>query len=257
MPKKYYAVRRGRQTGVFATWAECQAQVKGVSGAEFKSFLTEAEAQTFVKQASSQAIHGSRHNRTAKQACDAKEQVAAIQAKAPADAVFAFTDGACRPNPGHGAAGAIVHWRLGGRVVHNESFSRDLGRRSTNNIAELTGTQLALEAVRTAASDRACSEVFVFTDSRYTVGCLGQDTGYKPKKNLELIATIRALVKTLGKPVHFHWVPGHAGLRENEQVDALVEQVLAAAATPAVAVESSKSRKRKHSSSTTVRDDRE
>lgn len=40
MAKKYYAVRTGRKTGVFMTWAECQKQVTGFSGAEFKSFST-------------------------------------------------------------------------------------------------------------------------------------------------------------------------------------------------------------------------
>lgn len=46
--KKYYAVKVGRQTGVFTSWADCEAQVKGFAGAEFKSFATEAEAQAFV-----------------------------------------------------------------------------------------------------------------------------------------------------------------------------------------------------------------
>ena len=48
MAKKYYAVRKGRKTGVFATWAECQKQVTGFSGAEFKSFGTMEEAKAFV-----------------------------------------------------------------------------------------------------------------------------------------------------------------------------------------------------------------
>ena len=38
MAKKYYAVRSGRKTGVFLSWAECEEQVKGFSGAEYKSF---------------------------------------------------------------------------------------------------------------------------------------------------------------------------------------------------------------------------
>ena len=48
MAKKYYAVRTGRKTGVFMTWAECQKQVTGFSGAEFKSFPTMEEAQAFA-----------------------------------------------------------------------------------------------------------------------------------------------------------------------------------------------------------------
>jgi len=36
--KKIYAVRKGRQTGLFETWPECEAQIKGFKGAEYKSF---------------------------------------------------------------------------------------------------------------------------------------------------------------------------------------------------------------------------
>ena len=35
---KFYAVRTGRQPGVFASWAECEAQTKNYSGALHKSF---------------------------------------------------------------------------------------------------------------------------------------------------------------------------------------------------------------------------
>ena len=35
---KYYAVKNGRQTGIFESWAECEEQVKGFSGAVYKSF---------------------------------------------------------------------------------------------------------------------------------------------------------------------------------------------------------------------------
>ena len=32
----FYAVKAGRKTGVFTTWEECEIQVKGFSGAEYK-----------------------------------------------------------------------------------------------------------------------------------------------------------------------------------------------------------------------------
>ena len=60
MAKKYYAVRKGRKTGVFATWAECQKQVTGFSGAEFKSFGTMEEAKAFVGGESAQAAPGNK-----------------------------------------------------------------------------------------------------------------------------------------------------------------------------------------------------
>ncbi|KAG0568933.1 hypothetical protein KC19_6G052700 [Ceratodon purpureus] len=45
---KYYAVRRGRVTGVFRTWKECNLQVCRFRGAEFKSFGTLEEARAFL-----------------------------------------------------------------------------------------------------------------------------------------------------------------------------------------------------------------
>lgn len=45
---KYYAVRKGVTPGVYATWPECEANVKGYPGAEYKSFKTLEEADRFV-----------------------------------------------------------------------------------------------------------------------------------------------------------------------------------------------------------------
>ncbi len=45
---KYYAVRKGYQTGIFSTWKECQQQVNGFSGAEYKSFTSLQEAKNFI-----------------------------------------------------------------------------------------------------------------------------------------------------------------------------------------------------------------
>ncbi|MCM1181973.1 MAG: ribonuclease H family protein [Roseburia sp.] len=48
MAKKFYAVKAGRETGIFETWAECRNQIHGFSGAIYKSFATKAEAEAFV-----------------------------------------------------------------------------------------------------------------------------------------------------------------------------------------------------------------
>jgi ribonuclease HI len=41
---KFYVVWKGFKTGVFDTWAECQSQVAGFSGARFKAFATREAA---------------------------------------------------------------------------------------------------------------------------------------------------------------------------------------------------------------------
>jgi len=48
MGKKYYAVRNGRNTGIYNTWNECKSQVNGYSGCSFKSFSTKSEAQAYM-----------------------------------------------------------------------------------------------------------------------------------------------------------------------------------------------------------------
>jgi len=47
--KSFYAVAKGRQTGIFWSWAECEASVKGYPS-DFKGFATYEEAAAFLEQ---------------------------------------------------------------------------------------------------------------------------------------------------------------------------------------------------------------
>lgn len=47
---KFYAVKKGRQTGIFLSWEECEAQVKGYKGALYKSFSSRASALAYLDQ---------------------------------------------------------------------------------------------------------------------------------------------------------------------------------------------------------------
>ncbi|CAN8103364.1 unnamed protein product [Discula destructiva] len=46
--ERFYAVRAGRMPGVYATWAECQANITGFQGAMYKAFPTREEAALFA-----------------------------------------------------------------------------------------------------------------------------------------------------------------------------------------------------------------
>ena len=48
MAKKHYAVRQGKEPGIYNTWGECQAQVIGFKGAEYKSFKKLEEAESYM-----------------------------------------------------------------------------------------------------------------------------------------------------------------------------------------------------------------
>jgi ATP-dependent DNA helicase PIF1 len=46
----FYAVKKGHNPDVYETWEECQYQIEGFSGAEFKKFKTMEEATAFIKE---------------------------------------------------------------------------------------------------------------------------------------------------------------------------------------------------------------
>ena len=46
--KKVYAVKKGKQTGLFYSWTDCREAINGYSGAEYKGFESEKEAQNYL-----------------------------------------------------------------------------------------------------------------------------------------------------------------------------------------------------------------
>jgi ribonuclease HI len=132
--------------------------------------------------------------------------------------VEAFTDGACRGNPGPGGWGVVL--RYGNHERELSGGEPD----TTNNRMELTAAIRALEAL----SER-CS-VDVFTDSTYVRSGITEwlpawkvrgwrTAGRKPVKNRDLWQRLSELVGD--HDVRWHWVKGHAGHPENERADAL------------------------------------
>ncbi|KAK6380703.1 hypothetical protein LTS17_004903 [Exophiala oligosperma] len=47
--RKFYAVREGKEPGIYETWPECLSQVKGFKGAVFKTFQNLHEAQAWME----------------------------------------------------------------------------------------------------------------------------------------------------------------------------------------------------------------
>jgi viroplasmin and RNaseH domain-containing protein len=46
--KQYYAVRIGREPGIYLTWEECKAQVDGYAKAQYKGFGSLEEAEAYL-----------------------------------------------------------------------------------------------------------------------------------------------------------------------------------------------------------------
>ncbi len=137
--------------------------------------------------------------------------------------VEAFTDGACRGNPGPGGWGVVLSYN--GRVRELCGGEPD----TTNNRMEITAAIRALEALRERCRVR------VFTDSTYVKNGITQwlpnwrrrgwrTAGRKPVKNQDLWQDLASL--TDRHEVSWHWVRGHAGHPGNERADRLANQGL-------------------------------
>jgi ribonuclease HI len=87
----------------------------------------------------------------------------------------------------------------------------------TNQKAELLAVREALLKVR----DRPSTQVTIYTDSQYAIGCL--TGGWKVKANAEIVASILPLIRECAA-FRMVKVPGHSGHPLNERADALAVQ---------------------------------
>jgi ribonuclease HI len=68
--------------------------------------------------------------------------------------------------------------------------------------------------------------VILHTDSEYAIGALTK--AWKIRANKHLIEQARVLAATFAN-LRFEWIPGHAGIAENERCDALARAAIQAA----------------------------
>ena len=144
----------------------------------------------------------------------APEESAAVGAEPAGDAIIVWTDGACTGNPGPMGLGAVI---IDGD--HRTELSEFLGV-GTNNIAELTAIERALEAIPDAERRRP---IVIHSDSSYSIGLLSK--GWKAKANQELVARLRALTRQFPN-LHLVKVKGHSGVPENERADELARDAV-------------------------------
>ncbi|MBA4284533.1 MAG: ribonuclease HI [Xanthomonadaceae bacterium] len=141
-------------------------------------------------------------------------------------AVIAYTDGACRGNPGPGGWGVFLQYGH-----HRKEFSGGEAP-TTNNRMELMAAISALESLR-----EPCV-VTLHTDSKYVLQGLTEwlpgwkkrgwkTADKKPVKNQDLWERLDTAAAR--HQVDWKWVKGHAGDPGNENADRLANQGLEAA----------------------------
>lgn len=130
--------------------------------------------------------------------------------------IAVFTDGSCLGNPGPGGWAALLKYGNRQKMISGQSAE------TTNNRMELTAVIKALSALR-----EACL-IELYTDSKYVMdGSLQWLKNWKtknwvnskkePVKNVDLWKKLDEKIQI--HQINWHWVKGHSGHPENEQVD--------------------------------------
>ncbi|WP_295405114.1 ribonuclease HI [uncultured Thiocystis sp.] len=137
------------------------------------------------------------------------------------ETVQAFTDGACKGNPGPGGWGVLLRWG----AAEQELCGGE--RETTNNRMELMAVIVALESLQKP------TRIEITTDSQYVKRGVGEwmpnwkrngwrTANRQPVKNRDLWERLDAALG--GHEVLWRWVRGHTGHAENERADRLANQ---------------------------------
>lgn len=120
MQKKFYAVKIGKNPGIYETWSECQSQINGVSGAIYKGFSTRQEAQDFIGDKNSES----------------KQEVKHTEA-------VAYVDGSFDENTNMFSCGVVFFYHE--KEYHFYKKFDDIELAEMNNVAgEIKGAELAI-----------------------------------------------------------------------------------------------------------------
>lgn len=223
MAKKYYVVWKGRKTGIFDTWAQCQSQVNAFAGAKFKSFPTLAEAESAFGNKAGDANGSAPTSKPKSSSKPKKPKLTQTQIESMPLDVKIFTDGASEPNPGEAGSGIAIYQNN----TLTELWYGIYQEMGTNNTAELNGLYQALLIAKDKINQNL--SVGIFCDSMYSIQCITQwAAGWKKKgwvkaggeiKNLDLIKMMYSLYQELEKSIEIHHVNGHVGIEGNELAD--------------------------------------
>jgi len=135
--------------------------------------------------------------------------------------VEAFTDGACRGNPGPGGWGVLLRYQDHEKRLYGGEA------KTTNNRMELLAAIMALESLTRPSSVR------LTTDSQYVKRGITewlprwkqrnwQTTQKQPVKNADLWQRLDTAAQR--HQIEWCWVKGHNGHLENEIADQLANQ---------------------------------
>jgi len=209
MAKKYYAVKKGLTPGIYTSWADCQAQINGFSGAIFKGFATMEEAKAFI--GGEPEFFGQ-----AEQMILEKESSSDIPADTEA---VAYVDGSYDVTTGNFSYGMVMFHN--GKEEHFSKKFEGSDLASMRNVAgEVEGARAAMQY----CLDKGIKSVTIYHDY---IGIAAWCTGeWKAKQEGTIDYALFYRAASLHVDIRFQKVKGHSGDKYNEMADKLAKEAL-------------------------------
>lgn len=202
-PRKVYAVRKGRTVGLFYNWPACQEQIKGFSGAEYKSFMAEKEACAYL----------------AGGAKTASSSLPLEVGQLAEGKMAAYVDGSYNIATKEYSAGVVILWQ--GREI---TFSQKGNRPELSGMRNVAGEIMGAEIAMAYALEQGAQTVIIYHDYEgiekwCTNAWEAKQEGTKKYKHY-----YEQVSKQL--EVLFVKVKAHSGDKYNEQADQLAKAAL-------------------------------
>ncbi len=194
---KFYAVRNGRETGVYTSWEECRKQVEGFSGAEYKSFPTETEAQIYLGN-------------------PVTEDLSSV---APENKARIYIDGSYNVHTKKYGCGVVILYK-GEMKTYNEAFENAEYASMRNVAGEVMGAVRAIQYCRKYGILEA--EIY------YDYNGIGKWGDGEWKANLQMTQSYKNFVAEARKSmkITFIKVNAHTGDTYNEMADRLAKDAI-------------------------------
>ena len=193
-----YAVRKGRSTGIFETWKECEPLVKGYRGAEFKKFKSIEDAEKY--------LHNIDIDVGLKDVSELQEHE-----------LVAYVDGSYSELHGDYGYGVVVINNKGEEFIYRGRGNHPELVEMRNVAGELMG---AVTAVKVAIQ-MGKKDIYLHYDYQ---GIESWATGEWKAKN-EVTKDYRDYLESIKFVVNIHFikVAAHTGVKYNEMVDKLAK----------------------------------
>lgn len=198
--KKFYAVKNGRQTGIFESWSECEKQVSGFKNAEFEGFSTKNEALSYLGEKISE-----------------KEEIKNLPSS---DTLYAYVDGSYNVKTGAFGYGAVLIMPTGEiKEISGSDTNENAG--SMRNVAgEIKGAFLSMQY----AVNNKYKKLVIYHDYEG----ISKWAEHKWKANLPQTKAYSEFCDKIKKLIDLEFVKvvAHTGVEYNERADKLAKKAL-------------------------------